>query len=338
MNIIKIVRSIIVIFSLVIPFLMVGSRPAFSQCSTLCMHERGNPTGVSAPMLAPSYQVVSKDDDEAGVDTAGENLQLAADKTNVDTVYFVSPSDKWRFAIIPYLWLMGINGKTTIKGRSANLDVSFGDIWDNLDFAAEVHLEAWKDRYGFFIDTSFAKIALKKNVDLRFDNTLNTQFVTKFFLGEFGGFYRVGTWAVGGGDAGRPPKTSSSLTFDLIGGGRYWYLKNELDLSGPLGVLPSKITDSQSWFDFIVGGRANLAINKFFIQVRSDVGGFGLGFSSDISWNIAGYIGYELSWYHITPIIGYRALYDKYKHGNGDNRFVWDAWITGPQVGIAFQF
>jgi hypothetical protein len=272
--------------------------------------------------------------DDENLLESGE-MYAASGQGTSDSTYIEAPSKKWQFSIIPYLWLMGINGKTTIKGRTADLNVSFGDIWDNLDFAAEVHLEAWRGRYGFFIDTSYAKIALKKDVDLRFDNTLNTKFITKFFLGEIGGFYRVGTWPVGGG---YEKKTNTSFTFDVIGGGRYWYLKNTLKLNGPLGILPPEISDSQNWFDFFVGGRAKLAINKFFINVRSDLGGFGLGFSSDISWNIAGYIGYELPWYRITPIIGYRALYDKYKNGSGDNRFVWDAWISGPQVGVEFKF
>jgi len=272
--------------------------------------------------------------DDENLSEWGE-MYAASDQDTSHSTYVQAPSRKWQFSIIPYLWLMGINGKTTIKGRTADLDVSFGDIWDNLDFAAEVHFEAWRDRYGFFIDTSYAKIALKKDVDLRLDNTLNTKFITKFFLGEIGGFYRVGTWPVGGG---YEKKTNTSFTFDAIAGGRYWYLKNTLKLSGPLDVLPSKISDSQNWFDFFVGGRVNLAINRFFIQLRSDIGGFGLGFSSDFAWNIAGYIGYELPWYRITPIIGYRALYDKYKDGSGDNRFVWDAWISGPQIGVGIQF
>lgn len=108
-------------------------------------------------------------------------------------------------------------------------------------------------------------------------------------------------------------------------------------MKGPVGINP-EITDSQSWFDFITGVRVNLAINKFFVQIRTDTGGFGLGFSSDISWNIAGYIGYELPWYHITPIVGYRALYDKYSSGSGNNRFLWDAWIYGPQLGLGISF
>jgi hypothetical protein len=310
------------------------------------MHERGGSksgdkisfnTDQSGFSLGHSYEIALEDSDYAQTEAAGDNLLLAADDTGADTTYIEAPSNKWQFAVIPYLWLMGINGKTTVKGRTANLDVSFGDIWDNLDFAAEVHIEAWKDRFGFFIDTSFAKISLKNDVDLRFDKTLSAKFITKFFLGEFGGFYRAGTWPIGGGAGSNESKANTSLTLDLIGGGRYWYLKNKLDITGPFGLNPN-ISDSQNWFDFIVGSRVNLAINKFFVQLRSDVGGFGLGFSSDISWNIAGYIGYELPWYRITPIIGYRALYDKYSNGSGDNRFEWDAWISGPQIGVGFQF
>jgi hypothetical protein len=288
-------------------------------------------------LLGPSYEVAINDSyytEAAGDDNS---LQPAANDTETETTYIEAPSNKWHFAVIPYLWMMGINGKVGVKGKTANMNVSFSDIIENLDFAAEVHIEAWRDRFGFFIDTTYSKISLTKNVTLRQDRTHNIKNVSEFFLGEFGGFYRVGTWPIGSGTGSYQSKTNTSLTLDLIGGGRYWWLKDEIDLKGPLGVNP-QFSGSESWFDFIVGGRVNLAINKFFVQVRSDIGGFGLGFSSDISWNIAGYIGYELPWYKITPIIGYRALYDKYSHGSGDNRFLWDAWMYGPQIGVAFKF
>jgi len=323
------------------------SKYSYAQCIKFCEHEHNEMLTVydlsttkssHNNLVGSSYarNVAENDYKETG---AADNILLsAADDNGIDSNYIEAPSNKWQFSVIPYLWLMGINGKTTIKGRTADLNVSFGDIWDNLDFAAEVHIEAWRDRYGFFIDTSYANIAIKKDVQLRLDNTLNTKFKTEFFLGELGGFYRVGTWPLGSGSTDYKKKTNTSITFDVLGGGRYWYLKNTLNLNGPLDILPSKVSDSQSWFDFFAGGRINLAINKFFVNLRSDIGGFGLGFSSDIAWNIAGYIGYELPWYRITPIIGYRALYDKYKDGSGDNRFVWDAWISGPQIGVGIKF
>lgn len=307
-----------------------GDAPAWNGSSF-----HGNESGFS---LGTSYEIALDDSDSTDSNLAGDDLLLAADEAVEDSVSLDAPSKEWHFAIIPYLWMMGINGKVGVRGRTADVDVSFSDIFKNLDFAAEVHIEAWRERFGFFIDATYSKISLTKNVTLRQDRTLNIKNVSQFFLGEFGGFYRVGTWPVGAGSAGNESKANTSLTLDLIGGGRYWWLEDKIDITGPAGVLDPQFSGSESWFDFIVGGRVKLDINKFFFQLRSDIGGFGLGFSSDISWNIAGYIGYELPWYKITPIIGYRALYDKYSNGSGDNRFLWDAWMYGPQLGVGFQF
>jgi len=79
-------------------------------------------------------------------------------------------------------------------------------------------------------------------------------------------------------------------------------------------------------------------IKKLFFQLRSDIGGFGASFSSDISWNIAAYLGHELPWYRITPYIGYRGLYDDFDDGSGNDRFEWKTWTYGPQIGIGFRF
>jgi len=332
-------RSAYVIFAIGLLFSIFGAEQAYSQCNVLCMHERGDASaGTGGSFLGPSYEIALDDSYDAEAGVVGDNLLLAAEDTGADTTYTGAPSNKWHFAIIPYLWMMGLNGKVGVRGQTVNMKVSFSDIIKNLDFAAEVHIEAWRDKFGFFIDTTYSKISLKEDVQLRLDRTLKIKNVSEFFLGEFGGFYRAGTWPVGAGSAGYESKANTSLTLDLIGGGRYWWLENKIDITGPAGVLDPQFSGSESWFDFIVGGRVKLDINKFFFQLRSDIGGFGLGFSSDISWNIAGYIGYELPWYKITPIIGYRALYDKYSNGSGDNRFLWDAWMYGPQLGVGFQF
>ncbi|HLE25134.1 MAG TPA: hypothetical protein VI935_05735, partial [Thermodesulfobacteriota bacterium] len=91
--------------------------------------------------------------------------------------------------------------------------------------------------------------------------------------------------------------------------------------------------------DFIVGGRIGLNFyKKLTFEVRSDIGGFGLGSSSKIAWNIVSAIGYELPWYRITPLIGYRALYDDFSTESGSNSFESKFWLHGPVLGIAFIF
>ncbi len=309
----------IVIFAIGLFFLIFGAKPAYSQCNVLCMHERGDVSAVKGGLiLDPSYEVALDDSNSTDSNLAGDNLLLAADEAVEDYVSLDAPSDEWHFSIIPYLWMMGLNGEVGVRGQTVDMDVSFSDIIQNLDFALEVHAEAWRDRFGFFIDATYSKISLKKDIQLRLDRSIKIKNVTEFFLGEFGGFYRVGTWPVGAGTGSPQSKTNTFFTLDFLGGGRYWWMDNKIDITGPAGVLDPQFSGSESWFDFIVGARAKLDINKFFIALRTDIGGFGLGFSSDISWNIAGYIGYELPWYKITPIIGYRALYDKYSNGSGE--------------------
>ena len=340
-------QSIFVSLVITLLYSTFGAQYAYSQCNVLCMHERGNPearnkgssvTNEYGLLLGPSYEVALNDSYYTEAEGDGDSLLLAANETGTGTTYVEAPSNKWHFAIIPYLWMASLNGKIGVGPVTANVNASFSDILSNLDFGFQAHIEAWRDRFGFFIDANYAKISATRNSQLGpGQSSLNVNVTSWFFLGELGGFYRVGTWPIGKGTGSYESKTNTSLTLDLIGGGRYWYLKNEIDFKGPVGLNPNE-SGSASWFDFIVGGRAKLAINKFFVQLRSDVGGFGLGFSSDISWNIAGYIGYELPWYKITPIIGYRALYDKYDTGSGKSYFLYDAWMYGPVIGVAFQF
>ena len=41
----------------------------------------------------------------------------------------------WEFQVAPYLWAISMNGDATVKGQEADVDVSFSDIWDELNFA-----------------------------------------------------------------------------------------------------------------------------------------------------------------------------------------------------------
>lgn len=74
------------------------------------------------------------------------------------------------------------------------------------------------------------------------------------------------------------------------------------------------------------------------LRVKSDIGGFGLGFSSDIDWNFVANVGYQLPWWGVTPYVGYRVLYLDYEDGSGSNKFIYKVWHTGPQIGLGVRF
>ena len=45
-------------------------------------------------------------------------------------------SSGWHFRVAPYLWMVALNGDVTVKGQESDLDLSFNDIWDELNIAA----------------------------------------------------------------------------------------------------------------------------------------------------------------------------------------------------------
>lgn len=236
----------------------------------------------------------------------------------------------WQFSIMPYLWMSGINGHVTARGIRSDVDVDFSDIIEHFDFGVQVHAEGmWKSRYGFFIDPTYLKISSKKDIALPNGGEVD-KVTMKQWLVEVGGVYRLGEWP------GERGAKGNRAALDALVGGRFMSTDVAIKLKD---TSPTYVSKDKQWLDLFVGGRlaANLA-DKVPFTLRSDIGGFGLGFSSNIAWNLVSYIGYELPWYGITPAIGYRVLYVDYKDGSGSSRFVYDTWTHGPILGIAFQF
>ena len=246
----------------------------------------------------------------------------------------------WQAFVALYLWFVGMDGRTGRGDMIADVDVSFGDIWDNLDFGIQGHVELWYKKFIFFVDPMYMNLS-SSNSNTRVIGTLRSELDIEMFLMDIAAGYRVATVPLGNNTQSNNFKVWPALSVDLYGGGRIIALDTRLDLTidTPLGSLGRRVKLSETWFDFIVGTRLLFDFTEnLLLSVRSDIGGFGLGFSSDIDWNFAANVGYQLPWWGVTPYVGYRVLYIDYRDGSGDNRFVYDVWHTGPQVGIGVRF
>ena len=252
-----------------------------------------------------------------------------------------NPNTKdWQVIVAIYLWLSGLNGEIGLGDKTANVDVSFGDIMKNFDIGGQAHAEFWWKRWIFFIDPTYIKLAANNN-QTRILTSTSSGTEVKEFLFEFGAGYRVAELPLGSNINSNEIKAWPNLLVDLYGGGRILYIDSELNLklTTPAGTQKFNFNGDEGWLDFIIGTRLIFDITKkLVLTAKTDIGGFGLSFSSDISWNLVANIGYELPWYGITPYVGYRILYIDYRDGSGDNRFVYDIWQTGPQVGVAVRF
>ncbi len=242
---------------------------------------------------------------------------------------------RWEFVMIPYLWMTGIDGEVTIKGRDADVDVSFDDILDDLDIAALAHFIAKRGRWEFFVQPNYMKLSPEGDVD-RNAITLDADVETEMLILEFGTFYKLGTW----GD--RFP-----VSLDILGGGRYWYIDNEIDLdidislpTVDMDIRREKDVDSdKNLIDPFVGLRIDTAITKKLrFGVRGDIGGFDISDdTSDLSWQAIGLFEYDIS-QRIVLGAGYRALDIRYETGSGNDKNGMDATIHGPILGAGIRF
>jgi len=126
-------------------------------------------------------------------------------------------------------------------------------------------------------------------------------------------------------------KGEVSVDMDQWVGVRYNNLSGEI--RGPLGRNP---TGTQDWWDPIVGANFSLPFaKKFSLDLRGDVGGFGVG--SDLTWQAFPFVSWHLS-KSFSMQAGYRWVYTDYETGSGASRFSYDILSQGPQLGFALHF
>ena len=227
-----------------------------------------------------------------------------------------------------YLFLAGIDGEASVAGTTANIDLSFSDIFDAFDiFAVSGRVEAWKDKkWGIIFDGMYLDLegdfltpgplplAIKADI---------TQVQIDLGLG-----YRVLDQPLRRDDTEWP-----RVVVDLLGGGRYQYFKSELTI----GALPT-IGASSDWIEPFIGGRAGLRFNdKFSFVVRGDAGGFGIGSASDLTWNLMAGINYRLK-ETMTLHAGYKVQGLDFSSGNGLSQIGADWTTQGLVLALTMTF
>lgn len=166
--------------------------------------------------------------------------------------------------------------------------MDFGDILNNLDFAAMAIGEARYDRYSIFSDIMYTKISngsgtprgiIAENVDV----------TSKTFAALLGAGYSV--------------LQNDYGNLDVVAGLRVWHANTEISFSG--GILDGvSREDSATWVDGLGGIRARYSItNKVYLTGWSLVGGGG----ANVDWDVAGAIGYSFN-DKISAVAGYRHL------------------------------
>jgi hypothetical protein len=278
---------------------------------------------------------------DQAADDEGGSMRLAAGLVVLGLCLGVSAahaedqaSDKWQFSIAPYLWATSLDGNVTVRGRRTDVDASFIDILQDTDsiIGIEGHAEAWKGRFGAYIDGIYNRLGADANPIDNFDvdTTVNLAVL------EAGGLFRVGKW-----DLGHMPEALGgdmmSLALENYAGLRYTSLDISLDLKSDTEKRSEG--GDKSWVDPLIGARTIIDLTeRLQLMVGAAIGGFGVG--SELTWSAIGLAGYKYTLFglNMTTVIGYKALYQDYKDGSGDHRFKWDMTLHGPITGTIIKF
>jgi hypothetical protein len=265
--------------------------------------------------------------------------------------------EEWQFFFAPYMWIPGMNINTTFLGQTTTVSQGWYDMVPRLfsnAIGAMGRFEAWKGRWGFYVDSYFSylgasasdnggkTIDLGRRLNLGIPVTLklngDLKIISRAASVDFGPRYLVGTVPL------NSDKPLPLLSFEVIGGGRYnfynQYVKLNLDatLTGPLqtvttgGVLVSKL--ERSFIEPFLGGRLGLWVNpKMAVLLRFTVGGFGFAEDNNLDLDMELDVGYKVH-KNIYAYAGWRARYVSFSA----DALSLNAWFNGPILGAVFAF
>ena len=241
--------------------------------------------------------------------------------------------DKWAFDFTPYLWLSELDADAQLGGLSGSAEMDFKDLLDFVEFAASGRFEAWKQDWGFFFDGLYLDLEADFR-DVVGPIAISVDSDVRLATLDLGVAHRLVDVSMGNNQSQR-------LTLEPLGGVRYAYLREDLRLNvavpliGPVGT---KLGGNEEWIEPFVGCRIWWHLNeKFSAGIRTDVGGFGIGSASDLTWNFLAGIDYQLL-EKMSLKAGYRILDIDYEGGSGQSKIGIDGQMRGPIVGLTIQF
>ncbi|EPE96292.1 hypothetical protein [Rhizobium grahamii] len=227
----------------------------------------------------------------------------------------VATEDGWEFTVAPYFWAAGLSGDVGVFGLpTVDIDASFSDIFDHLDFAAMAIGEARYGPYSVFVDLIYVKVSGETGTP-RGVLATRAGLDSETFAGTIGAGYTV--------------LGDSQGKLDIVAGARVWSVDTTLSISG--GLLGNRSrSDGDTWVDAVGGIRADYSITpNVFLAGWGIVGGGG----ADIDWDVAATVGYKFN-DSISAVAGYRALGVDYSNDG----FVFDAVQQGPILGVVVHF
>jgi opacity protein-like surface antigen len=223
----------------------------------------------------------------------------------------------WESRLILYGWLPGITGSQERPDGRPIVDLDTPSVLEALDFAFMAAGETRRDRLGFLFDFDYARLSQngewlreRLETETKTDLTMSTAAVT----------YRL------------YEAPAKDRFVDVYGGIRAYDVSLSFSIDSPR--FGRDLGADANWVDALVGLRGEVPLGRgFSVSGFADAGGFGIGESSDLTWEAYAGVNYDFSdrW---RALLGYRYMSIDYSSSD----LTMDVDIYGPLLGVGFSF
>ncbi len=232
-----------------------------------------------------------------------------------------SMSDGWDFSLAVYLWGVDIGGKTA---SGSEVDVSFNDLFDNLNAGFMGAFEARKDKWLVITDLVYLDVSADKKAKatvpigpILIDVEGKADMDMKGQVFKLAGGYNL--------------FSEGRSRLDLIGGARYLDIDMDtsFELTSPIPSKPIKVSESGHVWDGIVGVKGSYALGqRWSIPYYLDIG---TG-QSDFTWQVVAGVTFQATkWLDVA--FAYRHL-----EWDIQGDVIDDINFSGPALGAIFRF
>jgi hypothetical protein len=246
----------------------------------------------------------------------------------------------WQFEVMPYAWLPGTFGTVEVKGRTATVDTTIGDVltllWHGDAFTLGGYFAARYDRwslfadaYGGFLDTSATEIVPTRFCNVQVGATARLRpVIADVAVGYELLEYRVPAWR-------RP------ISLGVYLGTRIVHLGVDLEASaGVVGGIQGgrDVSDSFTTATPMLGLRWEIPVHdRVSFDFRGDLGGLPGG--DRLNWSFLGDVRYWFEWspWGTQPWLeaGYRVVGFNHDFGGGNDLAL---QLRGPLMAVGFAF
>lgn len=232
-------------------------------------------------------------------------------------------ADDWSVQLTLYGWVPGIKGDQTLPSGDPLIDLGPTDVLGALEGAFFGAAEFRRGRWGLIFDFMYADLeqdGIATGTIIPGAAPANATAAATFKVATAALAYRV--------------LEAGTQFVDIYGGLRYYDVEAVFTFKIPSIGFETARAASSTWTDAIIGLRGQVQLtDQWSLTGLADVGGFGIGSSSEFSWQALITADYAFS-DRLTGRIGYRHM----GIDNISNDLNLDLDLGGPVIGLTWAF